>query len=682
MAIKNVSLIPKLLGKVYNKSFGASTDLQCLTYVSAFNVQGYGNENHEYGFLEFDLSGMPSNIKTFYLKIKTASNVGQDMTISISPLQDTLSYYNQNDLMPQTNFDIRKTLNITMGSEYYEYTVECDYNFIKNGVCIYGGTKLTDLTGGYAVIFGYGNNKSYISAEYEDATTNISNFTKSANTDIDLETSFSWNCDEQVSFKLQAIKDNQVKASVTGTTEKTATFNRLLETGSYTFRLTTKNKYATEYSSEITANMTGTVPTIIALEPDNVNQNADNNITVSWVTTNQQGYTLKLEGLSYSGTTANSLVIPAKTLKSGTKTMTLTITYTSSWGDVRTATKTVTFLAYATPNTPQLEDISIYNSATPTFNWTCVDDYTSYHFKISNSEGTEVLNTNEVVSSATSYISTYALANNSTYTIAVRVKNQFGLWSAWDSKTITTAFVVPNKPVVNIYATNKNSIVINFNITYSDEFEKAEIWRKSPRSEWIRIAYNLDNNFTYEDEFLGSGTHYYKVRAIGITGGIIESDVVNAGISISNFNFANCDDLTQSIEFVGDPVVKVQEIRQIVTTIYAGCKAPKPEIGEVKYKIATCSFTVESSEYDAFMNIFDNSEVILYRDCRGEKIYGKVTSNVTKTPITNSLYTIGFTFTEVCFLEKDMYKGDGNVAVVFFDGTYQFDGTVTFNGEG
>ena len=422
-------------------------------------------------------------------------------------------------------------------------------------------------------------------------------------------------------------------------------------------------------------------PTIVSLEPDNVNQNADNNITVSWVSTNQESYVLTIDNLTYSGTTQKSLVVPAKTLTSGAKTMTLKITKVL-FGQTLTATKTVTFLAYATPNTPQLEDISIYNSATPTFRWSCPDAYTSYHFKISNSNGVEVLNTNEVVSSATSYTSTYALANNSTYTIAVRVKNQFGLWSAWDTKTITTAFVVPNKPNVNIYATNKNSIVINFNITYNAEFEKAEIWRKSPRSEWIRIAYNLDNNFTYEDEFLGSGTHYYKVRAIGTTGGIIESDVVNASISISNFNFANCDNLTQSIEFIGDPIVRVQEIRQIVTTIYAGCVAPKPEIGEVKYKIATCSFTVEASEYDTFMDIFDSSEVILYRDCRGEKIYGKVTSNVTKTPITNSLYSIGFTFTEVNFIEKDMYQGSGNVAVVFFDGAYQFDGTVTFNGEG
>lgn len=435
------------------------------------------------------------------------------------------------------------------------------------------------------------------------------------------------------------------------------------------------------YVGETQQAITYNSPSIISLEPDNVNQNADNNITVSWVTANQETYVLTIDTLTYSGTTQHSLVVPAKTLRSGTKTMTLKITKTL-FGQLLTATKTVTFLAYATPNTPQLEDISIYNSATPTFNWICVDAYTSYHFKISNSEGIEVLNTNEVVSSDTSYTSTYALANNSTYTIAVRVKNQFGLWSAWDTKEITTAFVVPNKPNVNVYATNKNSIVINFNITYNAEFEKAEIWRKSPRSEWIRIAYNLDNNFTYEDEFLGSGTHYYKVRAIGTTGGIIESDVVNASISISNFNFANCDDLTQSIEFIGDPSVRVQEIRQIVTTIYAGCAAPKPEIGEVKYKIATCSFTVESSEYDAFMDIFDSSEVILYRDCRGEKIYGKVTSNVTKTPITNSLYSMGFTFTEVSFIEKDMYKGDGNVAVVFFDGAYQFDGAVTFNGEG
>lgn len=559
----------------------------------------------------------------------------------------------------------------------YELNLKNEYTLRSLTYAFYGytNTAFASFCGAKHPTESY---RPYITIEYNEV--DVSNLVLSGtNLDEDITVSWQGTCD---SWTLQAILNGNVINSWTGTTAtaQVITKGTLTSISDYTFKLIAVGGDTKELTT--TATLTKVMPTIISLEPDNVNQNADNNIIVSWVTTNQQGYTLKLEDLSYSGTTANSLVIPAKTLKSGTKTMTLTITYTSIWGEVRTATKTVTFLAYATPTAPQLEDISIYNSATPTFSWVCADTYTSYNFKINNSAGTEVLNTNEVVSSATSYTSTYALANNSTYTIAVRVKNQFGLWSAWDSKAITTAFVVPNKPIVNIYATNKNSIVINFNITYSDEFEKAEIWRKSPRSEWIRIAYNLDNNFTYEDEFLGSGIHYYKVRAIGTTGGIIESDVVNASISISNFNFANCDDLTQSIEFVGDPSVRVQEIRQIVTTIYAGCAAPKPEIGEVKYKIATCSFTVESSEYDTFMNIFDNSEVILYRDCRGEKIYGKVTSNVTKTPITNDIYTIGFTFTEVCFLEKDMYKGDGNVAVVFFDGTYQFDGTVTFNGEG
>ncbi|WP_410497207.1 hypothetical protein QTL86_11110 [Cellulosilyticum sp. ST5] len=559
----------------------------------------------------------------------------------------------------------------------YELNLKNEYTLRSLTYAFYGYTN-TDFARFYGAKHPTETYRPYITIEYNEV--DISNLVlSSTNLDEDITISWQGTCD---SWTLQAILNGNVVKNWTGTTETSVTIPKgtLTTNGGWTFKLIGVSGDSKEITT--TATLTRVEPSIISLEPDNVNQNADNNITVSWVTTNQQSYSLSLDNLSYSGTTADSLVIPAKTLKSGTKSMTLTITYTSSWGEVRTATKTVTFLAYATPNTPQLEDISIYNSATPTFNWTCSDAYTSYHFKISNSAGTEVLNTNEVVSSATSYTSTYALTNNGTYTIAVRVKNQFGLWSAWDSKTITTAFVVPNKPIVNIYATNKNSIVINFNIAYSDEFEKAEIWRKSPRSEWIRIAYNLDNNFTYEDEFLGSGTHYYKVRAIGTTGGIIESDVVNASISISNFNFANCDDLTQSIEFVGDPSVRVQEIRQIVTTIYAGCTAPKPEIGEVKYRIVTCSFTVEANEYDAFMDIFDSSEVILYRDCRGEKIYGKVTSNVTKTPITNSLYSIGFTFTEVSFIEKDMYKGDGNTAVVFFDGAYRFDGTLTFNGEG
>ena len=55
---------------------------------------------------------------------------------------------------------------------------------------------------------------------------------------------------------------------------------------------------------------------------------------------------------------------------------------------------------------------------------------------------------------------------------------------------------------------------------------------------------------------------------------------------------------------------------------------------------------------------------------------------VQTTRFSGNWYTVSFRFTEVPFLEKDLYRGDGNQSLVFWDGTWRWDGTITWDGEG
>lgn len=490
---------------------------------------------------------------------------------------------------------------------------------------------------------------------------------------------------DTTSWTVQAILNDNVVASKSGTTANTCTFNvgDLRIIGNYTFKLIASNKYASVESNKAIT-LTRNEPTIISLEPDNVPQNINKQINLSWTTQNQQSYKLTLDGVIYNGTNATSLLLPSNTLTSGTKTMTLTITYTSSLGEVRTATKTVTFLAYGNPPNPILDGTTVYNNALPTFTWTS-SEQVGYELKVRNSSNQDIIATGEVIGLEKQYASTIALDNNSNYTLLLRIKNQYSLWSEWVSKVFTTSFVVPNTPSIELVTTNNASIIISFNVEYSSEFKNAEIWRKTDNTDWIRIAYNLDNTFSYEDKFVGNETYYYKVRAIGVSGGIAESNTVSETLGnlspIKDFHLTNVENFNDNVVLIGNPSVRLTNNRKIVSTVFAGATAPKIDKGITNYKSMNLSFSVKEDTYNKLIDVVDNANVLLYRDGRGRKFYCQINSYPVVNYDTGGYLSISFNIVEVAFVEGDFYSGSGNQPSLFFDGTWYFDGSRVLSGE-
>lgn len=422
-------------------------------------------------------------------------------------------------------------------------------------------------------------------------------------------------------------------------------------------------------------------PTITALEPSGVNQDKDTTINVSWVSTLQDSFRLEANGKVYTGTTSKSIVIPSGTFtKLETINMTLTI-YKNLYGNTLIATKTASFLLVGKPNTPTLEQKQYYSDAQPVFNWTFTDEYVQYRCEVYKAIGnTLVFDSGDTVSSATSCQCTATLENNTQYTVKVKVKTQFGYWSDYASNTFTTQFVVANKPSINIYA-GENSIIINSDTIYNEAFDSCEIYRKTDNTEWVRIAFNLDNNITYVDRFVGAETYYYKVTSVSTNNAKNDSDIASASISINNFNFANVEDIENGIELIGNPNISITQNRQVSTSLYSGCYAPIVESGIQNYKSGSASFTVRKATYDKLLSVIEGSKVLIYRDRRGEKFYCAINSNLSKKYANGDVYNINFSFVEVPFLEKDMHSGEGNLPIIFFDGKYQFDGTLTFNAE-
>ena len=518
--------------------------------------------------------------------------------------------------------------------------------------------------------------------EYSVLAPEITNLTVTGNS-LDAPIDVSWTQVDTDSWTLQAILNGNVVKNWTGTTETAVNIptGTLTDIGTYTFKLIAKS--GTTVEATTTATLVRVEPVIIALEPNGVNQDKNSNITVSWTSENQQTFSLNVDGIIYSGTTAKSLVIPKGTFnKLDTVNMTLTISYTSSWGDVRYASKSASFLLVGTPNTPVLEAKQYYDNAEPVFNWTSIDAYVQYRCEVYKvGESTAVFDSLDVVSTDTFCQCTTTLENETQYTVKVKVKTQFGYWSEYGNNTFTTNFVVANKPSINVYTSSDNAIIISSSTVYSSVFATCELYRKTENTDWIRIAFNLDNDFSYKDRFVGSETYYYKATSVSTTGGKNDSEVASATISINNFNFANVEMIDKNIELIGNPKITITLNRQVATSLYSGCTAPVVETGIQNYKSGSASFTVRKHVYDTLIDILNNSKVLLYRDRRGEKIYCGITSKIPKVYASGDLYDINFSFVEVPFLEQDMFSGEGNLPVVFFDGTWKFDGTVTFSGE-
>lgn len=642
-------------------------------------------------FLQFDLTGQ-KNLKVFYqwfcmytssantsnVHFGTVKSLNADFTVNHT--YTTASRISMNDVITQDTFFIPSKNLRTYTRSVTEY-----------------GIMITDVNGIFDFIL--------LDANYDDYTITPTVTPSSLNLDDNPTFDLKFSMPKADNYSIKAYQNDILIGSKTGTkvfdnadeitiqfTSTDLAYNSLNNIrfdieGTYKTESDTVkwSEYATYFKSMVSlgsvtvTNLTCNLPLITSFEPSGVNQDKDTNINVTWISNNQDEFTLTANNKTYSGIIAKGIVIPSSTFsKLETVNMVLTIRR-RVYNQVFTATKTASFLLVGKPSTPVLEQKQYYSDAQPIFNWTCTDDYVQYRCEVYKSTAL-VFDSGDTVSSATSCQCSTTLENNTQYTVKVKVKTQFGYWSDYAVNTFTTQFVVANKPTINIY-TSGNSIVINSDTVYSEAFDNCEIYRKTANTDWIRIAFNLDNNITYVDNFVGSETYYYKVTSVSTNNAKNDSDIASASISINNFNFANVEDIENGIELIGNPSISITQNRQVSTTLYSGCYAPVIENGIQNYKSGSASFTVRKNTYDKLLSIINNSKVLIYRDRRGEKFYCSVTSNLPKKYGGGDVYNINFNFVEVPFEEKDMYSGEGNLPIVFFDGKYQFDGTLTFNAE-
>lgn len=503
-----------------------------------------------------------------------------------------------------------------------------------------------------------------------------------------LPITFTWESTNQTDYKAEIVQNGVVKAILTGGAINSGQIplNTLTE-GEYSINLSINNTLnGISTTVIISGNFIAKIgkPIITSLEPDGINQNVDLQINVSWVCSNQDTYVLKAyqENIlvkTYSGNTQKSLVIPAGTFKSGNIKLEITCTNTIN-GVAAVATRIATFLGYGKPQIPILDSQIIYSKAKPTFKWTSAEQ-TSYIFEIWK-DNIKIEGTSEVIGTSKSYTTEAALENNSTFIVKVKVKNQFNLWSDFATKEITVSYTELPKPEFDIVR-DGSGILITMMMEENPDLASLEIWRKDAYSKWVRLAYDMKRTDQWTDNTVASGKEYfYKVIANALNGGMSESDIKSERANINDFVFVDIEDTTNKAILRWNPKVSISNRRKISSKIYAGCSKPKIEKGKVKYKVASMEFTVKKPELEYLQYLADNSKVLLFRDRRGEKIYGQISSDIGETYEMMDRVSINFEFTELNFIEKDIHKGSGGIVLTFHNGKWKFDGTITYSGYG
>ena len=305
------------------------------------------------------------------------------------------------------------------------------------------------------------------------------------------------------------------------------------------------------------------------------------------------------------------------------------------------------------PTTPVLTlPNSTENTSMPLITWTGTGQV-MYQAQILQGS-TVVWDSGEVASTIGQAQVSNALADNTSYTAKVRIKNQYDLWSDWASKAFTVDFEVPNKPGIDII---KDLVRFSSRITISNPapdsaggFAYNEIYRREVDGSWMRIATNIARDSTYEDCAMKSGQPYeYKVRAVG-TYGYMDSDVKFSEIKVKDSQLASLTDKSLYVPLRYDPQRTISIGRERALMKFAGRPQAVTEFGEHIDKGIALSFVIESIEStEALIELVESGETLLFRDGKRRKVYCTVGSlDIVEL---ENYWTVSFAIAETSYQE-------------------------------
>lgn len=238
-----------------------------------------------------------------------------------------------------------------------------------------------------------------------------------------------------------------------------------------------------------------------------------------------------------------------------------------------------------------------------------------------------------------------AWLDDSEYTVQLRIKNEYDLWSEWGTANVT---ISTSKPASTSLTLQKTQYGIE--VMFANPTGRALIYRDG-----ICIAETSETE--YIDYAVVNGKqHTYAVRTISEDPETFnDSYPVSIIAEFKNALIAPASDLSDIIVF--DRALNAPPKRTYSRQSgggyleYSGRKHPVWEPTEHISEGLTVSFFMKTwAKVEAFISLYDKKEVVLYRDTRGKKIFG-ILNNLSTTDERGG-YTVSFTISGVDYNEE------------------------------
>lgn len=230
------------------------------------------------------------------------------------------------------------------------------------------------------------------------------------------------------------------------------------------------------------------------------------------------------------------------------------------------------------------------------------------------------------------------------YTVQMRIKNEYDMWSDWGSSAVTISTVKPDKPALSLQRSAYGVEINSTGLVYRSDYDK---------DDYICIG-AASGNF-YDNTVKSNAEYKYFVRAVSENDTFADSDVKFIQADFRHSLIAPVLSLNNVFVFMhglNTPPNRTYN-RQPggASVMYAGRKHPVWEPTEHISTGLSLQFYLEIwAEVEAFTAIYDQNSTVLYRDAKGRKIYGTLSNLSVADDILG--YIISFTLNQVDYIEE------------------------------
>lgn len=428
---------------------------------------------------------------------------------------------------------------------------------------------------------------------------------------IDLALSLSWISMNQQKYEVEIYKGDTKVKNYSGTTAISVSIpNNSLTTGLHRFRVRVAFKDRWTNWEEITSTLTETLPSIGVLEPDGVITERDNPTRVWWTSQNQSKWKLVIDSTTtYNGTTEKEKILTAGALQTGKHSMVLTVTYRTSAGVEKHVTKKAEWIVQGRPPTPTITSSSTFTTSRPTITWD-TQDQQSYILELL--KGSEIIHSTDWNNGlyVSHKINDY-LANGS-YTVRVKVMNQYSLESEWGTKQITIN--ATESTVIKLSSISvQNTVELRWD-NPNNKFTKFYIIRNN---EVIAKTTN-----TYYTDYTPHKDCIYVIRGINVSDVYKDSNRSYEYVEINRSVLATVDQLDDQLNcafFTSSDRFNANLGLECTLIEVSGRPYPIAVFGEHQSKNISLNL-LQCDSLDKLIEMFHRREVFCYRD-HSEKVF-------------------------------------------------------------